>query len=640
MPAQAVDVDGLLSLPFEQLLQVEVIGASRYQQPSSKAPASVTVITREQIRTHAWRSLAELLDSIPGLFTTGDRAYAYLGVRGFQQPSDYNANILLLIDGTPVNDGVYNQAFLGEEGIIDLALIERVEFVAGPGSSMYGSNAILGVVNVITRSGESLPGSRVEVSAGTHGGRGSAARYGYADEDHDLLLSISGWRENGERFRLPAAGGRAFGQTAADAERERGRRLALRYAWDDFTLLGLWAERDKGYATAPYGTSFPTGQTRFRDTQWFVSLGHQGEVSPGFVLASRLGIGESRYRGNWDYPQDDGGPNRDDSMSRWWHGSLQATDTRHERHILVYGVEMRSDFRVEQRNRDVLAPSGEYRLDDRRDAWRVGAFIQDEWAIDSAWRLTAGLRADKYDSLELALSPRLGLIQELSPRTSLKYLYGRAYRAPNPYELHYGDGGETMKANPHLDPERVESFEFVVEHRDTGGRDWSLSLYRNDIRNLIAQTEDGDGLLVYRNLRNATLVGATLAMKQRWRNGTLLSGSVSLHRARDGESKQQLSHSPRSTAKLDLSVPTGVWRLTVEGRHLGSRKTLSGRVGNQSWANLALVADSTVFAGASISLRVNNLFDRRLYDPASDEFDHDRLPRKGRDAWMTIAWSF
>ncbi|MDX5445730.1 MAG: TonB-dependent receptor [Zoogloeaceae bacterium] len=638
--AATADVDGLLALPLEQLLQIEVTGASRYQQPSNKAPAAVTVITREQIRAHAWRNLAELLDSVPGVFSTGDRAYSYLGVRGFQLPSDYNSNVLLLVDGTPLNDGVYNQAFLGDEGIVDLALIDRVEFIAGPGSSMYGSNAIFGVINVITRSGSSLPGTSVEVSAASNGGRGAAARYGYSDDARDLLLSVSEWREDGERFTLPPASGRSFGRTAADAEHERGRRVALRYQHENLTLLGLWAEREKGYATAPYGTEFGTSQTRFRDTQWFVSLGHQDEASPGLTVASKIGLGESRYRGTWVYAPEDGGLNRDDSASRWWHGSLQATDTRHQGHTLVYGIDMRNDYRVIQRNRDLDAAPGDFRLNDRRKAWHVGAFLQDEWAFADGWRLNAGLRADKYDSFGLALSPRLALIQEFSSRTTLKYLYGRAYRAPNPYELYYHDGEETMAANPLLDPERVESFEFVVEHRDATGRDWRWSLYRNSIRNLIVQTDNGSGLLVYRNLRDATLYGSTLAVRQRWSNGASVATSVSWHHAEDADSKRRLSHSPQGTAKLDASMPLGSWQITLEGRYLGARKTLSGKVGGQSWANLALVADNKVLAGAKVALRVSNLFDRTLYDPASDEFDHDRLPRKGREVSASLTWSF
>lgn len=87
--------EDLATLALEDLLQLQVTGASRFSQAPREAPSAVTVITREQIRDHAWHTLADLLDAVPGLFVTTDRVYRYLGVRGFLQPSDYSTNVLL-----------------------------------------------------------------------------------------------------------------------------------------------------------------------------------------------------------------------------------------------------------------------------------------------------------------------------------------------------------------------------------------------------------------------------------------------------------------------------------------------------------------------------------------------------------------
>jgi len=627
----SVSAMDLAAMPLEDLLQVEVSGASRYVQSTREAPSAVTVITREQIRDHAWHTLSDVLDAIPGLFVATDRTYRYLGVRGLLQPSDYNTNVLLLIDGIPANDAVYNQAFLGTEGLVDMAVVERVEFIPGPGSSVYGSNAILGVINVVTASGRSLDGTRAEASVGTHGQRGGALRHGFGDDRRDLLLSASAWRTDGETVELDA--GRVSGRDS-----DRNRRFLGRYAWGEFTLTGAYADRRKSYATAPYDTLLGDPRTFARDRQLLVSLSHEGEWRPGLGLLTRLTAGGAEYRADWPFDPPDG-VNRDDSHGHWWGVEVQATDTRVDRHTLVYGLEYRDEYELFQRNAD-LGPPRAVHLDDKRSARHVGAYLQDEWRGET-WRINAGVRADHYSSFGSTLNPRLALVHLLSPATTVKYLAGTAYRAPTVYEMHYHDGNETMKANPELDPERIRSLEVAVEHVAAGGWQLGASFFHNRIRDLIVQeTDPADDLLVYRNRGSATIRGAVLSLARRWSDGTRLGLSSSWHHARDGDSGERLTHTPRHVAKLDVTIPLGSWRTTLEARHLGHRTTPAGAVGDQQWVNLALVSARPVLGGAQLALRVENLTDRRLADPASEEFPQDRLPRKGRVARMSATWQF
>ena len=161
----------LTALPFEQLLTIEVFSASKFVQPSSQAPALVTVITGADIRSFGWRSLGEVARSVRGLYVSYDRNYSYLGARGFLRPGDYNTRFLLLVDGNRINDAVYDQAPVGGEFPVELDLIERIEFVPGPGSSIYGSNAFFGVINVITKKSAELRGVRIAAEAGSAGAR-------------------------------------------------------------------------------------------------------------------------------------------------------------------------------------------------------------------------------------------------------------------------------------------------------------------------------------------------------------------------------------------------------------------------------------------------------------------------------------
>jgi outer membrane cobalamin receptor len=187
-PAQGADtVDALLNLTLEDLMGIEVktvSGASRFEQKETEAPANVTVITADDIKQYGYRTLAEILQRVTGLYTSYDRNYAYLGVRGFMRPGDYNTRFLLLVDGLRMNDNIYGSASIGTEFILDVDLIDRVETILGPSSSLYGSSAFLGIINIITRPAGSFGG--VELS-----GEGGELRY--LQGEGQLRTAIQEW---------------------------------------------------------------------------------------------------------------------------------------------------------------------------------------------------------------------------------------------------------------------------------------------------------------------------------------------------------------------------------------------------------------------------------------------------------------
>src|SRR4029077_19106034 len=111
-------------------------------------------------------------------YITNDHNYSFVGVRGFSRPGDYNTRLLLLVDGTRINDNIYDEALVEEAFLLDAALIERVEIVRGPGAAVYGNNAFFGVINVITRRGRNLEGGEIALDGGSHESGGGRATYG------------------------------------------------------------------------------------------------------------------------------------------------------------------------------------------------------------------------------------------------------------------------------------------------------------------------------------------------------------------------------------------------------------------------------------------------------------------------------
>ena len=156
LTAKAAGAQALSELSLEQLMRIDagrVYGASERSQPVTEAPASVSFITADEIARYGYRTLADILRGVRGMYVTDDRNFSLIGTRGFATPGDYNSRILLLVNGHRVNDNVYGQAEIGAELGIDPALFERVEIIRGPASSIYGDSAFFAVVNVITRSG-------------------------------------------------------------------------------------------------------------------------------------------------------------------------------------------------------------------------------------------------------------------------------------------------------------------------------------------------------------------------------------------------------------------------------------------------------------------------------------------------------
>ena len=170
-----------------------VTAASRFAQGTGEAPASISVITGEEIRRFGYRTVADVLTSVRGIYSSNDRNYTYLGLRGFAETGNYNSRTLVLLDGHRLNEPLADAAYFGLESAVAIEDIERVEVIRGPGSSLYGTNALLGVINIVSKRTD-WRGVRVGAETGNLGTyRGRVAWSGrvWDDPDPDLRLPDS-----------------------------------------------------------------------------------------------------------------------------------------------------------------------------------------------------------------------------------------------------------------------------------------------------------------------------------------------------------------------------------------------------------------------------------------------------------------
>src|SRR3984885_3914544 len=192
----------LFDKSLEDLMSIEidsVYSASGFKQKVTEAPASVTIITSEDIQRYGYRTLADILRNVTGFYVTYDRNYSYLGVRGYGLPGQYNSSIALSVDGHRLNDNLYDGALIGSEFPIDVDLIDRVEVIRGPNSSLYIASAFLGVINIITKRGRDLPSVSAAASVASYGTLGARVSYGNTFKNGlEVLLSTSFYDSHGQ----------------------------------------------------------------------------------------------------------------------------------------------------------------------------------------------------------------------------------------------------------------------------------------------------------------------------------------------------------------------------------------------------------------------------------------------------------
>jgi len=617
-----------------------VFGASKYEQKPSEAPASISIVTAEEIQRYGYRTLSDILRSVRGIFTTYDRNYSYIGVRGFNRPGDYDTRVLLLLDGHRLNDNIYDQAAIGTEAVFDVETIERVEIIRGPSSSLYGTNAFLAVINVITKSGRDLKGREVAGTGGSFSSGQARAAYGTRlGSGLEMYLSGAFGDSGGQDLFYPEYDSPATNDGwARDADGDRFRRAFTKLEWGGARVIAGYSNRAKHVPTASYGTVFNDARERTSDERAFVDLRYEREMGPALRL-----VGSGSYDGYWykgDYPYA-ASYSKDYGHGEWWTGEVQAISTRFDRHKLIGGAEVRYSSKQDQGFYDTI-PYFLY-LDDRRQSSIWALYLQDEIRVRDGLIVNVGLRHDDYDTFGGTTNPRVGVIGSIGEASTLKVLYGGAFRAPNVYEMYYQDGGVSQKANPGLRPETIRTLEVAVDHSFGGRLRGSASVYRYGASDLITLENDpNDGLDVFHNVERARAEGVELEMEgdiHRFVEGRL---SYALQRSVDVSTGDTITNSPRHLARLNLAVPFRAEKFVaaLEAQYTSRRETLQGgKTDGFGLVNLSLLSRAWA-KGPSLSLSLYNVLDKTYADPGGTEHVQSAIPQDGRSLRVQVKYEF
>jgi iron complex outermembrane receptor protein len=533
---------------------------------------------------------------------------------------------------------------IGSEFPVDVDLIDRVEIIRGPSSSLYGADAFFAVINVITRKTPQMKGLELAFAPASFGSYQGRASYGGEYRGVSMMLSGTFYDSQGPTLFFPEFNSPASNNgITRDTDFENSQHILANISYRGFTLQALFSARDKGVPTAYFGTVFNDPYTRNYDYHQYFDLSYQHSIGGHWELAARTSYDRARTQAPaalaTGIPSDPVDPNVYSFRGNWWDSEVKLSRTLFEKHKITLGTEITDNLRQDQGEYDSQANS--FSADPESSSiWAL--YAQDEFAITSKLTLSAGVRYDHYSSFGSNTSPRLGLIYHLLPPTTFKLLFGTAFRAPEPYETE-PDFGPFYDDNLALKPETIRSIEGIVEQDLGKNLKLSASVFQNHIANLITlEINPSDHNSVYRNSGEADATGVGIELDGRFAAGLQGSASYSYTHTDQPGSSEILANSPLQLGKLDLSVPVlrEKFFASLDAQYTSPAQTLAGNaVSGFSVFNLTLLGH-TLGKHLDLSGSFYNILNKKYFDPGRPEDPEDAIQQDGRNFRVKIIGRF
>lgn len=621
---------------LEQLLNTKISTASKYEQQVREAPASVTIITSEDIERYGYRTLEDVFIQVAGFYVSYDRQYSYLGVRGFGRPTDYNNRTLLLINDHPLNEKVFGSMPIESELALDLHMVERIEIVRGPNSSLYGTSAMLTVINVITKKAEEIDQGRVAVEIGSFGRLQGSAFFGKRFRNGlDLTLSsqlsdIKGPDLYFNEFDYPDTNnGWAVG---LDWEKNFGIHALVEYK--DFSLQTLLTSRKKGDPTGSWETNFNDGDYQVKDDHKFVEMRYSPKLDKNKTLKLRGYFDQFIYKGTYPYDI----LWFEDATNNWFGGEAEFVWDIKPNNRLIAGTEYQRHQRAQYRAWD----EEDTYFNDSYPFGIFSLYLQDEYQATKNLSFLVGLRHDSYSDVESSTAPRGAMIYHPSATSTLKFLYGQAYRIPNIFEMYYNDPDSGYKSNPDLKPEKIRTIEIIWGQKLCQHIYGHISLFDFRMNNLIDFVEDPDDEWIqYQNINLVDASGLELGMEMRLGNGVTGYANYTYQDARDPAKHEKLTNSPSHMIKAGFSIPVSKYFFISTQAFFESGRITVHRIKTDPFLLTNLnFSSEPLFGHVKFIFQIRNLFDTEYRYPGGFEHLQDAIVQNGRNFALRIDYLF
>jgi outer membrane receptor for ferrienterochelin and colicins len=627
------------SLSLEELMQIKVQTAALHPQALQDAPASVTIITAEDIRKYGYRTLGEALSGVRGFYVSNDRTYTSVGVRGFDLPGDYDSHVLVMVNGHNMTDHIFQfNLFFGNDFPVDMNLIKQIEIIRGPSSALYGSNAVFATINIITKSPDEAGPLALTVDVGSFGEKKVQIEESASLGGVKILFSGSLYNNTGQsslyfpQFDTPQNNS----GVAIDMNGEKGYHLFANAAWRDWTVVASFADHDIIQPISWGNTIFNDRGTNVNDQRDFIDVAYEHQVGGG-TLRWRTYYDSYYCNGRYDYALSDGSGIEDNHQSLlgdWVGTQLTYRFRPSPAGDFTVVAEGTIDLRMRMTDADITPVPFQFANSDNRD--RTIAFVvQDEKKLSTRWTLDLGLRFDRSGFGQNSVSPRAALLYQRSDWT-YKLLYGRGFRDPSVFQLFYSDGLSAAN-NPSLYPETADTVEIDVERKLGKRMNLQASAYGYQLRDFLEGVILQDGLLQYQNLGTVEAEGLDLEINGRpwgWLDAT---ASYAVQHARGDGGDNILANSPMHLAKLRFAVPLGQkFDLSSSMQYESSRETLANNALPPVYIADFTLTSKHLLGDFDVRLGVRNALNTGYSDPVALFPTVDSMPRPGRSFFLEL----
>ena len=633
----------LTDLTLEQLLDLHVEAAALHPQTLEDAPASVTVLTAEDLRKYGYRTLAEALASVRGFYGTYDRSYHSVGVRGFNVPGDYASRFLVMVNGHNMADHIFDSMlWFGVDFPIEMSLIKQIEIIRGPSSALYGSNGIFATINIVTKSPDEAGPLALIADAGSYGEKKAQIMLAEPLGKHaSFLFSGSLFNNSGAsplyfpQLNTPATNN---GQ-ALNMDSEKGYHFFGTLLWRNWTFTGVLSDRNKIQPISWGPAIFNDRGTQLMESAGYVEAAYVRELSRG-TLQWRAYFNADHLRGRFDYPLDTPTgtvveDNRTFSESDWIGSRLGYRFHASRLGTVTVGAEGTIDLRAYQGSQDVQPAPMVFVNIDKRDR-TLAFFVQDEKPLSVRWSLNLGVRYDLSLYRTNFVSPRAALIYQPTEKWSYKFLFGRSFRNPSSFQLFYGDGFFAV-ANPALRPESADTFEVDVERRLGRHMNLVAAVYSYRLNSFLQGALLPDGLAQVQNHGKVHASGVEIELNGRPFSWLEATASYAFQKSNDFDVDSILENSPDHLAKLRFTVPLGrKFDASSSMQYYSSRRTLAGNSVTPVYLADFTITSKHLFPNFDVQFGIRNAFNRKYSDPIALTPLVDALAQPGRTIFIEL----
>ena len=613
-----------------------VVSATVTERSLRDAPATVTVISQEELQRRPVRDLADALRDAPGLMVGG----VGLNRRGISIRGMPMEHTLVLMNGQRINNA--GNAIAHADYDLNWTppeAIERIEVVRGPMSALYGSEALGGVVNVITRRATDVWRGSFSAKGGLMEGAGGDGRQiaGYVGGPlAPGVLGLSLYAQNEGREPTDAL----LNPRLTELERRRATSGGATLTWTPDAAQRIDLSYGQGHETRAHTIqSGATAASIYTSTDTIdrrhLSLSHQGNWTWG---DSSL----RAYRATLDRK------NRRSSGAAT--GPQTLTDDIIDGHVSLSAlswqrVTLGGEWRRERLEDGTVNRAGE------AEAIHHALFLQNEITLGRDWSLVLGDRADHHEAFGWRHSPRAYLVHHLTEALTLKGGVGKGFKAPTlkqlspQYQASAAAGRFTVVGNPNLEPETSVSYEFGAEYQVEG---WSLraAVFQNDLENLIETTcttlcgVRGREIRTYRNINQARIRGVEVSGGVDLPWDLRFDANYTFLDSEDRSTGLELKERPRHRANMALAwSPTedAMARLRVE--YVGEQAlapSTGGGAGLPAYTLLSVDASYALTDAVTLRGGIENLTDERLVEKTTlFPYAEDR-----RLYWVGVNYAF